>query len=164
MQGGGARSNLFRVILTFPAFAQGDVELTSFMVKGAQLPASEIAPITVPFRGRQLQLAGDRTFQPMSLTIINDNNFKVRNALERWMNGIMEHQTNVGRSNPADYMTDMTIQQLDRQDKVVKSYVVRSAFPTNLSAIDLSFDSENQIEEYTCEFQMLYWTSEGTTS
>lgn len=166
MQGGGARSNLFRVIVNFPVFAGGDSELASFMVKGAQLPSAEISPIIVPFRGRQLQVAGDRIFPPISLTVINDTNFKVRNAFERWSNGINTLQSNGGRTNPNDYMSDMIIQQIDRGNdgRVLKEYTIRSAFPINVSPIDLSFDSENQIEEFTVELQYLYWTSGGIST
>ena len=89
--GGGARANMFKVTCNFPGYAQGDVELTSFLVKGAQMPASIISPIMVPFRGRQLQIAGDRTFEPWSITVINDVDFRVRGAFERWMNGINNH-------------------------------------------------------------------------
>ena len=91
IRGGGARPNLFKVTLNFPGYAGGDVELASFMCKTGQLPASTIAPITVPFRGRQLQMAGDRTFEPWSVTIINDTDFNVRDAMERWMNGMAAH-------------------------------------------------------------------------
>ena len=112
--GGGARSNMFKVTCNFPGYAQGDVELTSFMCKGAQFPSSVVAPIMIPFRGRQLQIAGDRTFEPWSITIINDVGFEVRNAFERWMNGINNHNNNTGLSNPTDYQADMIVEQLNK--------------------------------------------------
>ena len=87
LTGGGARGNLFKATANFPGFAGGDVELTSFMIKAASLPASVISPITIPYRGRQLQIAGDRTFEPWTITVINDTGMDVRNAFERWMNG-----------------------------------------------------------------------------
>ncbi len=161
--GGGARANLFKATINFPGYAQGDVELTSFMVKAAQLPASIIAPITIPFRGRQLQIAGDRTFEPWSITVINDTNFSVRNAFERWMNGINQHNNNTGFTNPTDYQADMIVEQLNKAGDVVKRYDLRGTFPTNVSAIEVSYDSENQIEEFTVELQVQYWES-GTTS
>lgn len=161
--GGGARSNLFKATINFPGYAQGDVELTSFMVKAAQLPASIVAPITIPFRGRQLQIAGDRTFEPWNITIINDVNMDVRNAFERWMNGINQHATNTGLTNPTDYQADMIIEQLDKDGNATKRYDIRGCFPTNVSAIDVSYDSENTIEEFTVELQVQYWES-GTTS
>lgn len=161
--GGGARSNMFKVTCNFPAYAQGDVELSSFMIKGAQFPSSVVAPVPVLFRGRQLQLAGDRTFEPVSLTVINDTGFEVRNAFERWMNGINEHNNNSGLSNPTDYMADMIVEQLNKQGEVTKTYDLRGVFPTNLSTIELSYDNENQIEEFTVEMQVQYWESNTTS-
>ena len=100
LKGRGARPNLFRATVNFPAYAGGDVELTSFMCKAAQLPASVMNVIEVPFRGRQLIIAGDRTFETWSPTIINDTGFEERNALEKWMNGINGHSANTGITNP----------------------------------------------------------------
>lgn len=162
--GGGARSNLFKATVNFPGYAAGPVELTSFMCKAAQLPASIIAPITVPFRGRQLQIAGDRTFEPWTITIINDTNFSVRNAFERWMNGINNHKLNTGRTNPTSYQADMIIEQLDKTGLAVKRYDFRGTFPTNVSAIEVSYDNENAIEEFTVELQVQYWESTSSTS
>jgi hypothetical protein len=161
--GGGARSNMFKVTCNFPSYAQGDVELSSFMIKGAQFPSSVVAPIPVLFRGRQLQIAGDRTFEPVSLTVINDTGFEVRNAFERWMNGINEHNNNSGISNPTDYMADMIVEQLNKQGEITKTYDLRGVFPTNLSTIELSYDNENQIEEFTVEMQVQYWESNTTS-
>lgn len=157
LKGGGARPNLFKVTLNFPAFAQGDVELASFMCKGAQLPASIIEPIAVPFRGRRLQISGDRTFEPWTITIINDTDFSVRNALERWMNGINGNKSNTGLPNPADYQSDLFVDQLDRDESVLKRYNFRGCFPSNISAIDLNYETTGTIEEFTCEFQLQYW-------
>ena len=161
--GGGARANLFKATVNFPAYAGGDVELTSFMIKAAQLPASIIAPIMVPFRGRQLQIAGDRTFEPWTITVINDTNMEIRNAFERWMNGINQHNANTGLTNPVDYQADMIVEQLNKAGEVTKRYDFRGTFPTNVSAIDVSYDSENTIEEFTVELQVQYWES-GTTT
>lgn len=161
--GGGARSNLFRATVTYPGFAAGDIELTSFMCKSAQLPASTIETIEVPFRGRQLKIAGDRTFEPWSITIINDTDFAVRNAFERWMNGVNGHQENTGRTNPTDYKADMIIEQLDKTGVAVKRYNFKGAFPSSVGAIDVSYDTENEIEEFEVEIQYDYWTSDTTT-
>ena len=161
--GGGARSNMFKVTCNFPSYAQGDVELSSFMIKGAQFPSSVVAPVPVLFRGRQLQLAGDRTFEPVSLTVINDVGFEVRNSFERWMNGINEHNNNSGLSNPTDYQADMLIEQLNKAGEVTKTYDLRGVFPTNLSTIEFSYDNENQIEEFTVEMQVQYWESNTTS-
>tara|TARA_B110000238_G_scaffold190859_1_gene224458 strand:+ start:3771 stop:4298 length:528 start_codon:yes stop_codon:yes gene_type:complete len=161
--GGGARANMFKVTCNFPSYAQGDVELTSFLCKGASIPASIIAPIMVPFRGRQLQIAGDRTFEPWTLTIINDSSYSVRGSFERWMDGINQHANNTGLSNPVDYQADMIVEQLDKQGNVTKKYDLRGTFPTNLSTIDLSYETENTIEEFTVELQVQYWESDTTS-
>jgi hypothetical protein len=151
------------VTCNFPGYAQGDVELTSFLCKGAQLPASIIAAITIPFRGRQLHIAGDRTFEPWNITIINDADFVVRNSFERWMNGINEHENNSGTNNTVDYYADMIVEQLRRDGTVAKRYDFRGTWPTNLSAIDVSYDSENTIEEFTVELQVQSWHSDTTS-
>jgi hypothetical protein len=161
--GGGARPNLFKATVNFPAYAGGDVELTSFLVKAAQLPSSVVNTITVPFRGRQLQMAGDRTFEPWTITIINDIDFKIRNAFERWMNGINQHNNNTGLTNPVDYQADMSVAQLDKAGNEVKVYNFRGTFPTNLSSIELSYDSSDAIEEFTVELQVQYWESDTTS-
>lgn len=161
--GGGARANLFKATINFPSYAGGDVELSSFMCKAAQLPASVIAPITIPFRGRQLQIAGDRTFEPWTVTVINDTDFAVRNAMERWMNGINQHNANTGLVDPTEYQADMIVEQLNKAGESVKRYDFRGTFPTNVSAIELSYDTENAIEEFTVELQVQYWESDTTT-
>jgi len=161
--GGGARNNLFKVTANFPAYAAGNVELASFLIKSAQLPASLVAPITIPFRGRQLQIAGDRTFEAWGVTVINDTNFQLRNAFERWMNGINAHSANTGETNPAQYMADLAVEQLDRQGQVLKRYDFRGCWPSAVSAIDVSYDSENTIEEFGVEFQITYWESDTTS-
>lgn len=164
LKGGGARPNLFKATLNFPAYAGGDVELTSFMCKGAQLPASVIEPLPIPFRGRALQVAGDRpAFEPWTVTIINDTDFAVRNSMERWMNGINGHTANTGLTNPADYQADMLVEQLDRDESILKRYNFRGTFPTAVSAIDLSYETTGQIEEFTVEFQVQYWESNTTS-
>jgi hypothetical protein len=161
--GGGARPNLFKATLNFPGYAAGNVELTSFMCKAAQLPSSIIAPVVVPFRGRQLQIAGDRTFEPWTVTIINDSGMEVRNAMERWMNGINSHSQNTGLANPVDYIADMSVEQLNKAGETTKKYDFRGVWPSNISAIELSYESNDQIEEFTVEFQITYWESNTTT-
>jgi len=161
--GGGARPNLFKVTMAFPSYVTANVELASYMVKATSMPASTIAPITVPFRGRQLQVAGDRTFDPWSVTIINDTDFNVRNSFEQWMNGINQHKQNTGLTQPSSYMADMIVEQLDKDGTVEKTYNIRGTFPTNLGAIELSYDSENAIEEFEVELQIQYWESNKTT-
>ena len=163
LKGGGARPNLFRATVNFPAYAGGDVELTSFMCTAAQLPASVMNVIEVPFRGRQLKIAGDRTFETWSPTIINDTGFEVRNALEKWMNGINGHSANTGITNPVGYQADLLVEQLDKVGSVLKTYNFRGCFPINLSAIELSYDTVDTLEEFTAEFQVQYWESNTTS-
>jgi len=163
LRGGGARPNLFKATINFPGYAGGDVELTSFLCKAAQLPASIMGTFDIPFRGRQLKMAGDRTFEPWTVTIINDTDFSIRNAMERWMNGINAHQANTGLSNPVDYQADLIIEQLDRDGSTVKTYNFRGCFPTNVAAIDVNYETVDQIEEFTVEFQVQYWESDTTS-
>lgn len=161
--GGGARPNMFKATVNFPGFAGGEVELTSFLIKAAALPASTIGAINVPFRGRQVIIAGDRTFEPWTITVINDTDFKVRNAFERWMNAINQHRNNTGLTNPVDYQADLSVAQLDKAGNEVKVYNFRGTFPTALSSIELSYDSTDAIEEFTVEMQVQYWESNTTS-
>jgi hypothetical protein len=163
LTGGGARPNLFRATLTYPSFAVGDIELSSFMCKAANLPPSIIAPIEVPFRGRQIKIAGDRTFEPWTVTIINDTDFAIRNAFERWMNGINAHTENDGVVEPNAYKADMIVEQLDKSGVALKRYDFRGTFPTNVSEIALSYEENDAIEEFTVELQVDYWESNTTT-
>lgn len=160
--GGGARANLFKVTCNFPGYAQGNSELASFMIKGATLPSSVIAPIEVSFRGRKLKIAGDRTFEPWTITIINDTAMDIRNAFERWMNGINAHVANTGLSSPTLYQTDMLVEQLNRAGEVTKSYNIRGAFPTNISAIELNYETNDAVEDFTVELNYQYWESATT--
>ena len=163
LRGGGARANLFKATINFPAYAGGDVELTSFLCEAAALPASTITPIVIPFRGRQLKIAGDRTFDNWTVTIINDTDFTIRNAMERWMNGINGHASNTGFVNPVDYQADLIVDQLDKDGNSIKRYNFRGCFPTAVSQIDLSYATENEVERFTAEFQVQYWESNTTS-
>lgn len=163
LRGGGARPNLFKVTINFPGFADGDVERTSFLCKAASLPASTLGQIIVPFRGRQVKFAGDRIFDNWTPTIINDTDFAARDSIERWMNGINSHKANTGLNNPIQYEADLTVEQLDRDGSTIKSYSFRGCFPTALGPIELSWEAENQIEEFQVEFQVQYWESDTTT-
>mgnify|MGYP000303315358 CR=1 FL=1 len=162
LKGGGARTNLFKATLNFPAYAGGDAELTSFMCKGAQLPASTMGFVEVPFRGRMLKIAGDRTFETWTITVLNDTGFEVRNSMERWMNGMNAHSSNTGITNPVLYQSDLIVEQLDKDGTSVKTYNLRGCFPTNVSSIEVSYDNE-AIEEFTVEFQVQYWESNTTS-
>jgi len=161
--GGGARANLFKATLAFPAYAAGDTELAQFMCKAAQLPASVVGQIDVPYRGRQMKIAGDRTYENWTVTIINDTGSEIRDAMERWQNGINTHVSNSGLTNPADYEADLAVDQLDKAGNSVKSYTFRSAWPVNVSSIDVSNESTDTIEEFTVEFAYQYWESNTTS-
>lgn len=163
LRGGGARPNLFKATINFPGYAGGDVELTSFMCEAAQLPGSTTGLIEVPFRGRRLKLSGDRTFEPWTVTIINDTNMAVRDAMERWMNGINSHSTNTGIADPLLYEADLKVEQIDKAGDTIKTYDFRGCFPTSVSPIDLSYGAENEIERFTVEFQIQYWESNTTS-
>ena len=150
LTGGGARANQYRVTFNTPgAIATGlDVRRTSFLIKTAALPGRTLGEITVPFRGRTLYVAVDTEFETWETTVINDTDFMVRNAMERWQNGINDLVTNTGLSNTADYQADLTVEQLDRDDTVLKSYILRGCFPQAIGNIELAFETTNAIEEF----------------
>jgi len=154
---------LFKATINFPAYAGGDVELTSFMCRAAQLPASTVEALAVPFRGRILNVAGDRTFEPWTVTILNDTGFEVRDSMERWMNGINGHAANTGITNPVDYQTDLIIDQLDRDESVIKRYNIRGAFPTSVGDIALTYDQGGEVETFDVSFTYQYWESNTTS-
>ena len=160
MAGGGARPNLFEVELVFPdpIAIENDVKDKSrFLVKAAQLPASNITPIEVNFRGRILKIAGDRTFDTWTVTIINDVDFAIRSAMEKWMNFINKMEDATGAQDPAAYQPDAYVHQLDRDGSTLRSYKFHDAFPTNISAVDLSYETVDTVEEFTVEFQVQWW-------
>ena len=162
--GGGARANQFRVTITPPpGIAIGlDVRRTSFMCKGSNLPAQELTPIEVPFRGRKIYIAGDREFsETWTTTFINDTDFMVRNALERWSNGINDLALNTGVIDPADYQTDLTVEQLDRDDTILKTYIFRNAFPTSVGQIDLTNEETTTIETFEVSWRYLHFEPSG---
>ena len=157
--GGGARSNLFEVVLNFPSSAPASSEVLDkarFLVKAANLPASNISDITVPFRGRILHVAGDRTFDSWTITVINDTDFAIRSAMENWMNAINRVSDNTGSTDPASYQADATVFQLDRSGETLRSYRFYDIFPTQVAPINLSYDTEG-IQEFTAEFQVHWW-------
>ena len=167
LTGGGARANLFEVVLTFPDAAQPDQEVlekSRFLVKGANLPASNVAQIDIPFRGRILKIAGDRTFDTWTVTIINDTDFAIRSAFENWMNTINRLSDNTGLVNPADYQADAYVYQLDRDGSTLRSYRFYDTFPTQVGPIELSYDAQG-IQEFTVELQVQYYEAiKGTGS
>jgi hypothetical protein len=185
MSGGGARPNLFECEINFPTgltltnetTGLSLAEKTRFLVKAAQLPGSTINVIDIPFRGRNLKIAGDRTFDPWTITVINDTDFSIRNAFEKWMNFMNKHEDNSGELNPVSYQRDMKVYQLGKASvkgdmstngdmKVLKAYRFYGMFPTSISAIDLSYDQADTIEEFTVDLQVQWWDaldSNGST-
>jgi len=177
LAGGGARPNLFEVsIPSFPssisdAWTSGDNGENGtfkFLCKAAQIPASTVAEIPVPFRGRVMKVAGDRTFDTWTVTIINDEDFKLRTAFEQWSNKLSKLDDNTGVTNPASYMTDAYVQQLGRgatkfsttnvggEHSVLRTYKFYDIWPSEISSIDLSYDSTDTVEEFTVTFQVQY--------
>ncbi len=167
--GGGARPNLFEIEMTDSAGVTGiPADQLKMLCKAASLPASTISPIEVPFRGRIFKVAGDRTFDVWTITVINDIDFAIRNAMESWMQQIGQYGDASGDTDPAQYQIDATVTQLSRLAsakgavdgsglEAKQSYKFYSIFPTSISAIDLSYDTGDTIEEFTVEFQVQYW-------
>ena len=179
LAGGGARPNLFEVELTtFPSAIPGwDADTFKYLCKAANLPASTIASIDVPFRGRIFKVAGDRSIDVWTVTVINDENFKLRRSFEAWMELIAKLDNNLGATNPSSYMSNATVYQLGRgstlnstsnvgsDSSILASYKFVDIFPTSVSAIDLSYDSASAIQEFTVEFQVqTYEIISGTTA
>ena len=176
---GGARPNLFEVEFNFPSAIGEQLSVSTveedlkfrMMIKGAQLPASNIAEVVVPFRGRQLKVAGDRRFDPWTITIMNDGDFNIRDAFEKWSNFIIKVSDGSGTINPADYQAEWTVHQLGRgagdlmtpgeqnsnQLPVLRSYRMRGCWPSAISGIELSYDSADTIEEFQATMQVQYW-------
>ena len=182
LAGGGARPNLFEVRMTslpegVPWDAASDLQ---FLCKAAQLPASNIAQIDIPFRGRIFKVAGDRTVEPWSVTVINDENFLIRNAMEQWVEKMAKLSDNIGNVNPNAYMVNAKVFQLGRgsspgtagntavdngeANSVLKEYEFIDIFPTAVSPIDLSYDSSDALEEFTVEFQVNSFSLAGAGS
>ncbi len=178
LSGGGARPNLFEVVIpSFPsgvndAWDQEEQRDFKFLCKAAQLPGSTVPAISVPFRGRILKVAGDRTFDDWTITVINDESFNLRTAFETWMNGISKLDDGTGIVNPNSYMTDAMVRQLGRsstagsldnngglgnENVVLRTYNFFDIFPTEVSAIDLSYDTSDTIEEFTVTFAVQYY-------
>jgi hypothetical protein len=171
LSGGGARPNLFEVAISSPSGSSNLFNLDdnfTVLCKAAALPASNVGNIDVPFRGRVFKVAGDRTFDSWQITVINDENFKYRTIFEKWMQHIAQYSDASGASNPNNYMAEASVTQLKRSTSTLtsnsgsdiaagKQYKFHDIFPTNISAIDLSYDSSDQIEEFTVEFQVNHW-------
>ena len=177
LTGGGARSNLFEVEIEYPTEinvttgAEGPKEFGKFMIKAAEIPASNLGNIPVPFRGRLHAIAGDRTFDPWTVTIINDTNFRIREAMEVWSNSINDLQTSQGLINPVDYQTSAKVKQLSRQGgvdpgdiTVLREYRFEGIYPNVVSEIALDYGATDQIEEFQVTFNYLFYSvTDGVT-
>ena len=176
LKGGGARSNLFEVQMSFPDFAKPVSEALNdipFLVKAAEIPASNIGNIPVPFRGRILPIAGDRTFDPWTVTIINDTNFRLRDVMERWSDGINDIQTAQGTIDPETYQQTAKVLQLSRGKSsnkkitsaadipVLREYDFIGIYPNVVSSIPLDHGATDQIEEFQVTFNYLYYEVRG---
>tara|TARA_B100001094_G_scaffold18960_1_gene16235 strand:- start:938 stop:1531 length:594 start_codon:yes stop_codon:yes gene_type:complete len=167
LTGGGARPNLFEVELAFPtavAVENDTLQKSRFLVKAAALPASTVAPVEVPFRGRILKIAGDRTFETWTITVLNDTDFVIRSAFEKWMNVINSMEDATGLQSPEDYQKDATVHQLDRDAGILRSYKFWDIWPTNISTIDLNYETTDTLEEFTVEMQVHWWEAYKGTS
>ena len=180
LAGGAARANLFEVsIPTFPSSIQGawgpgdDAEngIFKFLCKSATLPASNVGSIDIPFRGRILKVAGDRTFDDWTVSVINDEDFKIRTAFEQWANVMSKLDDATGVTNPSSYMTDAYVQQLGRgvsaasgsagdggESSVLRTYKFYDIFPTTIGEIAVSYDDSDAIEQFDITFKVQYYT------
>ncbi len=159
LSGGGTRSNLFEVELAFPAAINVDsntLDKTRFLVKAAALPASNVTPLEVAFRGRTLKLAGDRTFETWTITVINDTDFAIRSAFEKWTNYMNRLSDNTGVTNSTDYQADAFVYQLNRDGSILRAYHFYDTFPTSVGSINLSYETD-AIQEFTVEMQVHWW-------
>lgn len=158
---GGARPNQFRVILNWPGYVTSvpDREF-SLLVTGAALPASTVNPTLVQYRGREVKLAGERIFDPWTVTIINDTEMSLRKPFEQWMNGMNDLELNTGVLAPTDYQVDLQVEHLDRNDEVLMTYTLYNAFPINMSEIALQYGQNDVIEEFTVTFNFSHYLTD----
>jgi hypothetical protein len=172
LQGDGARPNLFEVQLGFPSYVTGRSTAavkSTFMVKTAALPGSTLGMVTIPYFGREVKVAGNRTFADWSVTVINDEDFAIRNAMESWVRGISENVTNLRASvarTSQQYGVDAMVYQFNKTGQRIKSYKFVGMVPTDVSQIDLDWGSNDTIEEFTVNFAFQYWesTDRGVTT
>jgi hypothetical protein len=160
---GGAKPTLFQVLIQNPVNAAADLKVP-FMVKAATLPESDLGVVTVPYMGRKIHSVGDRTFQPWSVTVINDEDFIVRNSMEAWMAAMNSHEGNItsfSTGAPLQYKTQAQIIQYSKTGVPIREYTFHGLFPTQLSAIDMSWENTDTIEEFQVTFQYDYWSVSG---
>lgn len=164
---GGLRLNQFRCEITFPnivQLGQAAGQKLQFLAKSAQAPASTVSNVAVNYRGRPVYFAGEREFEPWTIEVYTDTDMIVRNAFESWINLIQRADSTNGIQQPALYQVDMSVVMTDRNDRAVKKYTFKDAFPTNVGALQLDWDSNNQIGMFSVTFQYNYWTADGVQS
>ena len=162
LQGGGARANQFMVTMGGTG-ATGLTNNFHFLCRSAQVPALTIGEVAVPYRGRVIYLAGDRTYDAWTVTIMNDRNYSVRAFLENWMDDMSDigGTTKANAISAASYYANATVQQLDRNNKAIRTYKLEGLWPTTLDAIDLSYDANDAIEEFGATFRFNWLTAGG---
>jgi hypothetical protein len=155
---GGARPNQFRVLLNWPGYVTSvpDREY-ALLVTGAALPASTVNPTLVQYRGREVKLAGERIFDPWTVTIMNDTEMSLRKPFEQWMNGMNDLELNTGALAPTEYQADIEVHHLDRNDEPLMKYKLYNAFPINMSEIGLQYGQNDVIEEFTVTFNYSHY-------
>ena len=165
LKGGGARANQFQVTMPFPGFAAvgGETRTMSYLCQATNLPGMTLGEVDVKFRGRSLYIAGDRTFEAWTTTIMNDTDFLIRNSLERWMNAINATSDNSGLENPSDYQVDAFVDQLDRAGQVIKSYTFRGLWPLTIAPIELAYDGNDAVEEFEVTYRYQFFEANTTT-
>ncbi len=169
----GVKPNMFLVNIVFPgtlAKGNNDTDLTNILCKSAALPASNLGVIEVPFRGRTVKISGDRTFDTWTATFVNDEDMRIRSFFEQWSAYINSHEGNTStlfrpETSGSGYMANLEVSQLEKdattQGNVIRKYTLHHCFPSSVSQIDLAYDSNDQVSEFTVEFQLSYWTAES---
>ena len=156
---GGARPNQFRVLLSFPSYVNVPNQEYALLVTGAAVPASNVNPTLLQYRGREVKLAGERIFDPWTITVVNDTEFSLRRPFEAWMDGMNDLVDNTGALRPSGYQVDISVQHLDRNDGVLQTYKLHSVFPINMSEIALQYGKNDVVEEFTVTFQYQHYTT-----
>ena len=163
LQGGGVRPTMFQVEMVFPSVVTPDANQATnegtFLIKAAQLPPATVGSIPVPFRGRDLKVTGDRVFADWTVTVTNDTTFRIRNAFEKWSEVCQNMNYVLGANTLNEYYSNAIVRQLDRDGQQLRAYRFEGIWPTEVAAIDLSFDSKDQVEEYQVTFAVQYWNA-----
>ena len=155
---GGVRPNQFRVFMSKGPNGIGTKNF-SFLGKAASIPASTIGNVDVPYRGRQLKVPGDRTFEDWTLTVFNDGEWSARSYFEKWMQVLQGHRTPVRSVSATDVYGNAVVQQLSRTGNAIATYTMEDIYPTNVAAIDLGFDTNDSVEEFQVTFAVNNWYS-----